>query len=87
MDIGLFVPDELDKLFSRVKKQKSTLKPASGKCPHEEILDHFKKHFNQTSLVDSVTPEELRGNLPEFVRELQNILNNFPANHKVPTID
>ena len=50
---------ELDKLFSRTKKQESTSKPAPGKCPSEKIFDHFKKHFNPTSLVDSVAPEEL----------------------------
>ena len=53
----------------------------------EKIFDHFKKLFNPTSLIDSVAPEELSGNLPEFVRELQNISNNFPVNHEVPTID
>ena len=57
------------------------------KCPPEKIFDHFKKLFNPTSLVDSVSPKELSGSLPEFVRDLQNILNNFPINHEVPTID
>ena len=70
---------ELDKLFSRVKKQESTLKPAPGKCLPEKIFDHFKKHFNPT--------KELSGNLPIFVCELQNILNTFPVNHDLPTID
>ena len=78
---------DLDKLFSRAKKQESTLKPGPGKCPPEKIFDHFKKHFNPTSLVDSVATKELSGNLPEFVRELQKISNNFPINHEVPTID
>ena len=64
---------ELDKLFSRARKQESTLKLALGKCPRGKILDHFRKHFNLTSLVDSVTSKELSGNLPEFVHELQNI--------------
>ena len=79
---------ELDKLFSRANKQESTLKPAPGKCPPppEKIFDHFKKHFNPTSLVNLVVPEELSGNL-EFVRGLQNISNNFPINHEAPTID
>ena len=63
------------------------MKPASGKYPPEKIFDHFKKHFNPTSLVDSVASEELIGNLPEFVLELQNISNNFTINHEVPTID
>ena len=43
--------------------------------------------FNLTSLVDSVALEEPSGNLPEFVRELQNISNDFPINHELPTID
>ena len=76
---------ELDKLCSRGKKQESTLKPASGKCPPEKIFDNFKKHFNPTSLVDSVAPKELSGNL--LVRELQKVSNNFPISHEVPTID
>ena len=42
----------LDKLFSRAKKQETTLKPTPGKCLPEKILDHFKKHFSATSLVD-----------------------------------
>ena len=52
-----------------------------------KIFDHFKKHFSSASLVDSVTLEELSGNLLEFFLELQNISNNFPINHEVPTID
>ena len=32
-------------------------------------------------------PKNLVGKLPEVVRELQKISNNFPINHKVPTID
>ena len=63
------------------------MKPAPGKWPPGKIFDHFKKHFNPASFVDSVAPKELSGNLPEFVRELQNISNNFPINHEVPTID
>ena len=58
-----------------------------GKFPPEKVLDHFKKHFNPTSVADSVTHEELvSGNLPEFVCELQNTSNNFPINHEVLTI-
>ena len=53
----------------------------------QKIFKYFKKHFNPTSLVDSVAPEKLSGNLPEFVCELQNISNNFPINYEVPTID
>ena len=59
----------------------------SWKKSPESILDHFKKHFNPTNLVNSVTPDELSGNLPEFARELQNISNNFLINHEVPTIN
>ena len=76
----------LDKLFSRAKKQETTLKPTPGKCLPEKILDHFKKHFSATSLVDWVTPDELSSNLPEFVRELQNFSENFLVNHEVPII-
>ena len=77
---------ELDKLFSRAKMQESILKPVPGKCPSEKILHHFKKHFNSTSFVDLITPGELSGTLPEFVRELQNISNDFPINYEVPTV-
>ena len=55
--------------------------------PLRKIFDHFRKHFNPANLVDSVTPKKLRGKLPDFVSELQNISNNFPINHEVPTID
>ena len=55
--------------------------------PPKKILDRFKKHFDSTSFFYSITPEELSCNLPEFVRELQIISNNFPINHEVPTID
>ena len=78
---------KLDKPISRAKKQVSTLKPAPGKCPPKKIFDHFKKHFNLTSLVNSDATEELSGNLPEFVYELLNISNNFFINHEVPTIE
>ena len=40
----------------------------------EEALPVQEKH------VDSFAPKELTGNLPDFVRELQNISNNFPIN-------
>ena len=63
------------------------MKPAPGKCSREKIFDHFIKHFNTTRLVDSGALKELSGNLPEFVRELQNISNNLPINHEVRTID
>ena len=66
---------------SRAKKQESTMKPAPGKCSREKIFDHFIKHFNTTRLVDSGALKELSGNLPEFVRELQNISNSLPINH------
>ena len=56
---------------------------APGKCPPERIFDYFKKHFNPTSLVDSVAPKEL----PQFAREPQNIWNDFSINHEVSTID
>ena len=69
---------ELDKLFSWTKEQVSTLKPTPGKSTPDKIFDLFKKHFNPTSVVESVAPEEL-------VCELQNISNNFPINHEVPT--
>ena len=85
--INLRSTRELDKHFPRATKQESTLKPAPGKCSPEKILDHFRKYFNPTSLVDSVTLKELSGNLPEFAREFQNISNNFPINHEVPIID
>ena len=55
--------------------------------PPEEIFDYFKKHFSPASLFNSVAPEELSGNLPEFVCELQNISNNFSINQEVPTLD
>ena len=70
------------------------MKPASGKCSPEKLFGHFKStsikqvlHFNPTSLADSVAPKELIGNLPEFVRELQKISNNFPINQEVPIND
>ena len=70
------------------------MKPASGKCSPAKLFDHFKStsikqvlHFNPTSLADSVAPKELFGNLPEFVRELQKISNNFPINQEVLSID
>ena len=50
---------ELDKLFSWTKEQVSTLKPTPGKSTPDKIFDLFKKHFNPTSLVESVAPEEL----------------------------
>ena len=77
--INLRSTRELDELVSRAAKQESTLKPAPGKSSPEKTLDHFRKHFNPTSLVDSVTPKELSGNLPDFVSELQNISNNFSS--------
>ena len=58
----------------------------SWKMSPESILDHFKKRFNPTNLINSVTPDELSGNLPEFARELQIISNKFLINHEVPTI-
>ena len=85
--IKLLSTRELYKLVSRPTKQESTLEPALGKCLPQKILAHCRKHFNPISLVDLVSPKELSGNLPEFVRELQSISNNFPINHEVLTID
>ena len=55
--------------------------------PPEKMFDHFKKHFSPTNLINSVAPEELSCNLPEFVCELQNISNNFSINQELPTLD
>ena len=87
---GLHQVQEIYRILAKnswAKKQESTMKPTPGKCSREKIFDHFIKHFNTTRLVHSVALKELSGNLPEFVRELQNISNNLPINHEVPTID
>ena len=78
---------ELAKLFSRAKKQETTLKPAPEACPPEKILKHFKAHFNPTDQSKTSTPEELDQNLPNFVKELQNSSRSVSINDQPPTID
>ena len=78
---------ELAKLFSRAKKQETMLKPAPEACPPEKILKHFKAHFNPTDQSKTSTPEELDQNLPNFVKELQNISRSVSINDQPPKID
>ena len=77
---------ELDKLFSRAKKQETTFKSTTGKCSAEKLLNHFQKHFN-LGHINSVIPEELSSNLPSFINDLRNISKEFPINHDIPSID
>ena len=49
-------------------------------------MNHFQKHFNPDR-TESVTPEELSSNLPDFVNDLRNISKQFPFNHEIPSIE
>jgi hypothetical protein len=77
---------ELDKLFSKAKSQQTTLKPVPDACPPDNIMKHFKAHFNLNDLSDTYTPDELGENLPTFVQELQNISKQFSINDEPPTV-
>ena len=81
----LAVNRELDKLFARAKQQSTTLKPCSGSCPPDKLLDHFKAHFNPANQLER--PRELSNELPDFVKSLQDISASIDINTQPPTID
>jgi len=83
----LAINRELEKLFHRAKKQDTTLKSAQHACPPDQILEHFKAHFNPEDPSRTTTPEELNNSLPSFVADLQNISKCTSVNDIPPTIE
>jgi hypothetical protein len=55
----LAINRELEKLFHRAKKQDTTLKSAQHACPPDQILEHFKAHFNPEDPSRTTTPSKL----------------------------
>ena len=57
-------------------------------CPPDEIVAHFKAHFNPDDPSKSSTPEELgENNLPSFLDELQNISRRCAINNEPPDVE
>ena len=78
---------ELSKLFVRAKKQESTLKRIPVICPANDILEHFKSHFNPHDPSTTRTPDGLSSNIPIFITELQEISRNFNINNEPPSVE
>lgn len=77
---------ELDKLFTSAKRQTTTLKSSnnSSSCPPDDILNHFKRHFNPDNNADR--PGEL-DDVPNFVESLRKLSSTIDINSEPPTID
>ena len=78
---------ELDKLFSKAKRQQTTFKSVPDVCPADKILEHFKAHFNPDNPADIYTPDELGKNLPMFIKDLQQVSRKFSINDHPPTVN
>ena len=84
----LAINRELEKLFRLAREQQSTLKAVDSICPSNELLKHFKSHFNPVDPSNNGSPAELSNeNLPRFIVDLQTISEVTPISVQVPTIE
>ena len=84
----LAVNRELDKLYQEAKIQDTTLKPVKSFCPPDQLLKHFKSHFNPDDPSEHSTPVEFTSdNLPKFIHQLRDISQGFTINDQPPEIE
>ena len=83
----LAINRDLEKLFRRARKQKTTLKPIPPSCSPQDLLNHFRKHFNPIDPSKTSTPEELSTQLPNFVEHLRKISDSLLINDNPPDIE
>ena len=81
-------------MYTSSKKRRKSINWLSteipSSCDPNKLLEHFKSHFNPPLRPDHTTPNELRAdsdNLPQFIRELQQISKNTLIDDNPPTID
>uniref|UniRef100_A0A7M5XLU1 Uncharacterized protein n=1 Tax=Clytia hemisphaerica TaxID=252671 RepID=A0A7M5XLU1_9CNID len=78
---------EIEKLFTKAKRQESTLRHTHSSCPTDKLYDHFKSHFNPEDPSIDFTPDEMIENIPLFVKDLQDISEFTDINDTPPSID
>eukprot|EP00111_Clytia_hemisphaerica_P017270 TCONS_00051124-protein len=78
---------EIEKLFTKAKRQECTLRHTHNSCPTDKLYDHFKSHFNPEDLSIEFTPDEMIENIPLFVKDLQDISEFTDINDTPPSID
>ena len=79
---------KLQELFQRAKEQETTLKPIPASCPYQNLLNHFKSHFNPPDPSITSTPDEFKNeSLPRFIGELQRISQSIAINDNPPDIN
>jgi hypothetical protein len=68
-----------------IKDQSSTFKKPQNSCPPEKLVEHFKNHFNPPHPSSVETPSELTTDIPDFVKELQQLSRDHPFSNDAPT--
>ena len=78
---------QIEKLFRKAKNQETTLRNKNNSCPAEDLLKHFKSHFNPKDPSIDSSPDEMTDNIPIFVKELQKLSDSAEINDTPPTIN
>ena len=78
---------EVQKLFARAKRQETTLRPIPTLCPTENLLEHFKSHFNPPDPSVTKTQNDLYDTIPNFVNDLQQISESTNIKDTAPDIE
>ena len=78
---------EVQKLFARAKRQETTLRPIPTLCPTENLLEHFKSHFNPPEPSVTKTQNDLYDTIPNFVNDLQQISESTNIKDTAPDIE
>ena len=76
---------QIAKLFAEVTY--NNLQKTTPSCPPEKLNDHFTKHFNPPLPKEDEIPIELTTEIPEFVKDLQEISRQHPFNNETPSRD
>ena len=82
----LSINRELEKLFTRAKRQDTTLKSCNHSCSPDKLLKHFRTHFNPENNQPE-RPRELDAQLPEFVESLRRASAMTDINSQPPTTE
>ena len=82
----LSINRELEKLFTRAKRQDTTLKSCNHSCSPDKLLKHFRTHFNPENNQPE-RPRELDAQLPEFVESLHRASAMTDINSQPPTTE
>ena len=77
---------QFDYIVWKEKSQTATFKNPPPSCPPEKLIEHFTNHFNPP-LLRADAPIELTTDIPEFVKDLQELSRQYPFNNDASSRD